>query len=100
MSLTNGGIGAVQATEVAIANGQAGLVYAESVDLNDSPAGLVIAQRVDGSPVQTKILLAGQVEGPVETVVDTQQVAIIGLLTGAMMGLVLFALNLIMGRKR
>jgi hypothetical protein len=67
--------------------------------MRDAQAGLVIARRVEGSPVQTKILLAGQVDGPVETVIETQQAAIFGLFTGAVMGLVLFALSRLGGRK-
>jgi hypothetical protein len=90
----------VQANEVALSNGRAGVVYAQSVEMRDAQAGLVLARQVQGSPIQTKILLAGQVDGPVETVVDTQQVAVIGLLTGVVMGLVLFALNWLIGRKR
>ena len=65
----------------------------------NSQACLVVAQQVEADSIQTKVLLAGQVEGPVETLLDTQQVAIFGAVLGVVTGVVLFMLGILLGRK-
>jgi hypothetical protein len=61
---------------------------------------VLVAQQVQTSSVRTGVLLASKVEGNVDTFLDTPRALLVGLTAGAAMGLVVFALNLVAGKKR
>ena len=52
---------------------------------------MVVARHVDATETRATVLLAGQVNGTVTTLLDTRQVAVVGLLAGLGIGLVLAA---------
>ena len=68
--------------------------------INDSTIGLLVAQQVQTTSVRTGVLLASKVEGNVDTYLDTPRALLAGVTAGVAMGLVVFALNLITGKKR
>ena len=78
---------------------QAGVIYAQTAELHDSRTSILVAQQVHADTIRTTVLLAGRVEGPVETMVDTPRALLAGLSAGVAVGLVLFVMRLITGRK-
>jgi hypothetical protein len=100
LAVSQCGIVATQAGEVASSNGKMGFVYAQTADLNEVTAGMIVGRQIKGrGPIHTTVLLAGQVDGPVETLIDTPRVVLGGLVTGIVVGLVLFVMNLLTGQK-
>jgi hypothetical protein len=63
-------------------------------------SSMVVAQQVQATSVRTGVLLASKVEGDVETLLDTPRALLVGVAAGVAMGLVIFAMNLISGKKR
>jgi hypothetical protein len=100
VNLSNGGVAFVQAAEASLHGCRVLAVAGQNVVLSESPTGAVFASTVQSPAIQTRFLLAGRVEGNVETLVDTRQVALGGLLAGAAIGLILLVLRLLTGRNR
>lgn len=100
VAVTNGGVGLVRANEASIIGGGVLGAVSQSVTVKDAQAGLVIAQEIRNGPVKSVVLLAQNVEGPVETVLDTPQAILAGLVSGVAIGLVLTIFNLLIGRRK
>jgi hypothetical protein len=60
--------------------------------------GILAAQEVHAPSLRTSVLIARQVEGNVETLADTRQVLLGGLVAGAVLGLFLLLGRLLFRR--
>lgn len=87
---TESAIGAAVATDITIHDGALVAGAAETIDLRNCRAGAVVAQNITvGNQLNTRVLIAGSVDGPVNTQIDTAGVVTIGLVAGAVIGLLL-----------
>jgi hypothetical protein len=81
-----------------IEDGSAAAVYGQDIQINTSRVGLMAAKKAALQNSRTIILLASEVHGNVETVMDTRQAVLAGLISGIAVGLVLFVGNLLRRR--
>jgi len=81
---------AARAERMDLKNSLAGGIYTDSAVLADgSQTGILVSSRVSGEQIRSVFLVARQVEGPVETMLDTRQVAVASVLAGVACGLVI-----------
>jgi hypothetical protein len=81
---------AARAERMEMKNSLVGGFYADSATLADgSQTGILVSSRVSGEQIRSVFLVARQVEGPVETMLDTRQVAMASVLAGLACGLVI-----------
>jgi len=100
VAVTNGAVGLLRANEASIVGGGVFGTISQSMTVKDAQAGLIVARDIQGGPVKSVILIAQNVEGPVETVLDTPQAILTGLVSGIAIGLVLTVFNLLIGRRK
>jgi hypothetical protein len=81
-------VGFVQANSVELTGGGAGMIVSQAASVANSRNGVVISQEVHGNQVIAVLLLANKVEGPVETLIDQRGLALIGIVAGAVIGMV------------
>lgn len=74
-------------------------VLAEEARLVGSTAGLAIAGSVEMNNSSALVLLAREVHGPVDVILDTRGALLAGMVSGVVIGLVLFAGNLLARRR-
>jgi len=80
---------AARAERMELKGSLTGGIYADNASLADGArAGILVSGKVSGEQVRSVILVARQVEGPVETMLDTRQVALASILAGFACGLV------------
>jgi len=80
---------AARAERLELKGSLAGGIYADNANLADGTrAGILVSGKVSGDQIRTVFLVARQVEGPVETMLETQQVAIASVLAGLACGIV------------
>ena len=94
------GIGFLRADEASFQESSVGVLVTGTADLKNSNNGVVIARQVNGDSIKTTFLMAGVVEGPVETVLDTQQAMIFGAASGLAVGLMLLISKLFRSARK
>ena len=77
-----------------VKDGAVAFATAKRATLSNSTAAVVVARHVDATDTRATFLLAGQVNGSVTTLLDTRQVAVMGVLAGLGIGMVLAASRL------
>ena len=91
---------AARAVELETSNSTVGGIYSENTILGEnSKAGILVSGNVTGEKIHSVLLVARNVEGPVETILDTRQVALASVLTGIACGAVLILGKFLFRRK-
>lgn len=86
----NSAIIAGRTEQLELSSSVAGGIYAASATLKDgSQAGILVSGDVRADSVRTVVLVARQVQGPVQTMLDTRQVALGSLIAGIAGGAVM-----------
>jgi hypothetical protein len=99
-SVKNSLLVATRADQIQLEGSLAGGIYSESASLGEgSQAGILVTGKVSGQNIRTVVLVARQVEGPVETMIDTRQVALASVLTGIACGAILLLGQFLFRRK-
>jgi hypothetical protein len=90
--------GFAQGSTIIIEDGSAAAVYGQDIQVNTSRIGLMASRHANLQNSRSVILLAGEIHGNVETVMDTRQAVLAGLISGMAVGLVLFVGSLLRRR--
>jgi hypothetical protein len=85
--------------KVSLNDSSSGAALADDLEMNYSRTGLTIARTVDMENSSSVVLLANEVHGPVETMLDTRDALLAGLVAGIGIGLVLTVFRLIARRR-
>ncbi|MFC2028389.1 hypothetical protein ACFLTX_00510 [Chloroflexota bacterium] len=79
-----------RASEIKTTNSAVGGIIAENVSIGENTnTGVMVGGNVTGEKIRSGILVARHIEGPVETNLDTQQVALASILAGLACGAVI-----------
>jgi uncharacterized membrane-anchored protein len=101
VSSTNSLLVAARAERLEIRNSLTGGFFADNTILGEgSQTGILVTGKASGEQIRTVVLVARQVEGPVETMLDTRQVALASVLTGVACGVVILMGQFLFRRKR
>ncbi len=101
VSATNSLLLAARAEHLEINNSLIGGIYADNTILGEgSQAGVLVTGKASGEHIRTVVLVARQVDGPVETMLDTRQVALASVLTGVACGIVILLGQFLFRRKK
>lgn len=90
--------GWAQGESIVIEGGSAAAVMGEDIQVKASRVGLMASRNATLHNSRSVILLAGELHGDVETVMDTRQVVLAGLVSGMAVGLFLFVGRLLKRR--
>jgi hypothetical protein len=99
LAVNQGAVALGRAEDISVIGGAVGVSVSGTASLQDSQVAILAAQEVKTGPVSTILLVSGKVEGPVETMFDTRQTLLFGVVTGLTAGLVM-ALKRLIFRSR
>ncbi len=100
VTTTNSLLVAARAERLEINNSLTGGVYADNTILAEgSQTGILVTGKASGEQIRTVVLVARQVDGPVETMLDTRQVALASVLAGVACGIVILLGQFLFRRK-
>jgi len=100
VSASNSLLLAARSEQLEINNSLTGVIYAKSTSLGEgSQTGILVTGNVSGEQIRSVVLIARQVDGSVQTMIDTRQVALAGVLTGVACGIVLLLGQFLFRRK-
>jgi len=101
VTTTNSLLLAARAERLEINNSLTGGIYADNTILGEgSQTGVLVTGKASGEQIRTVVLVARQVDGPVETMLDTRQVALASVLTGVACGIVILLGQFLFRRKK
>jgi hypothetical protein len=76
-------------------------IYSNETNLEaGSQTGILISNKVSGGQIRTVFLVASQVEGPVETQLDTRQVALASIIAGLVCGIAIMVGQILFRHKK
>ena len=99
LAVNQGVVGLSRAEEISVIGGAVGASVAANANLQESQVVILAAQEVRSGPVNTVFLVSGKVEGPVETMFDTRQTILFGMVAGLCAGLIMVLKNMIFSRR-
>ncbi len=97
-SLDNSLVGGIRTDSISF-NGVSALIIGNSMTNNDVHAIAMIATDIQADTIQTGILFSREVHGNVTTTLDGRTALMVGVVGGAVAGLILLAGKLLFGRK-
>ena len=100
VNATNSLLLAARGERLEINNSLTGGIYAENTILGeDSQTGILVTGKASGEQIRAVVLIASQVEGSVQTMLNTRQVVLASVITGAACGIVILLGQFLFRRK-
>lgn len=91
--VSDGAIGRVEGQSVEVTDGAMGIVQAETVHVSNGAVGVAITQHAEVTDTTVFLLAANEVSGEAHVLVDLRAAVVMGVISGAIFGLVTWLLG-------